>query len=114
MTVRIGLGLKEDFGPPRIRPSLPGAGYYQSEDVHCYLFAGGEGRAVLHNLFLDGNTFTDSHSVDKKPFVGDVQVGLALQISRLRVTYTQIYRTKEYDGQDSADQFGALSLSYAF
>src|SRR3546814_11015068 len=29
------------------------------------LFAGVEGRAVLRNIFLDGNTFADSHSVDE-------------------------------------------------
>lgn len=114
VTVRLGLNLENDFGSPRIRPSLPGAGYYERKKFNFYLFAGGEGRAVLQNIFLDGNTFAESHSVDKKPLVGDVQVGIAVQLSRFRITYTQIYRTKEYDGQDSADQFGALSLSCAF
>jgi len=114
LTVRLGLNLEDDFGSPRIRPSLPGAGYYQRQDFNFYLFAGGEARGVLHNIFLDGNTFAESHSVDRKPLVGDVQVGIAVQVSRFRITYTQIYRTKEYDGQDSADQFGALSLSLEF
>ncbi|MDY6989310.1 MAG: lipid A deacylase LpxR family protein [Thermodesulfobacteriota bacterium] len=113
-TVRLGLNLENDFGSPRIRPSLPGAGYYERRKFNFYLFAGGEGRAVLQNIFLDGNTFTASHSVDKKPLVGDVQAGIAVQLSRFRITYTQIYRTKEYDGQDTADQFGALSLSCEF
>ncbi len=31
---------------------------------------------ILHNIFLDGNTFTDSHSVDKQPFVSQAIVGL--------------------------------------
>jgi len=113
-TVRLGRNLKADFGPPRIRPSLPGAGYFHKEDFNGYIFAGMEGRAVLHNIFLDGNTFRNSHSVDKKPFTGDAQVGIAVQWDRVRVTYTQIYRTKEYDGQDSPDQFGALTISYQF
>jgi lipid A 3-O-deacylase len=114
-TVRLGSNLEDDFGPPRIRPSLPGGAFFRPEKGFTwYLFAGLEGRAVLRNIFLDGNTFTDSHSVDKKPLVGDVQAGLVLQWNRFRISYTQIFRTKEFDGQDRGDLFGSLSLSYLF
>ncbi|OEU74414.1 MAG: hypothetical protein BA864_02460 [Desulfuromonadales bacterium C00003093] len=34
------------------------------------------GSAFAHNIFLDGNTFRDSHSVEKKPLVGLAIVGL--------------------------------------
>jgi len=37
-----------------------------------YLFAFVDGRAVGRDIFLDGNTFTDSHSVTRKTFVGDL------------------------------------------
>ena len=114
-TVRLGMNLEDDFGPPRIRPSLPGSGYFRPQKgLSWYLFAGPEGRLMIRNIFLDGNTFRDSHSVDKKPFVADLQVGLALQWSRFRISYTQIFRTKEFDGQDRGDLFGSLSLSYHF
>ena len=104
-----------DFGPPRIRPSLPGSGYFRlQKDFNWYLFAGLEGRAVLQNIFLDGNTFSDSHSVNKKLFVGDLQAGLTAQWARFQFSYTQIFRTREFEGQGSADIFGALSLSYHF
>jgi lipid A 3-O-deacylase len=113
LTLRLGRDLEEDFGPPRIRPSLPGGGYFRSKTgFNWYIFAGMEGRGVLHNIFLDGNTFSESHSVHKKPFVGDAQIGIAFQVHRVRISYTQIYRTREYKGQDTADQFGALSISY--
>jgi len=115
ITLRLGSELEDDFGPPRIRPSLPGSGYFRPEKgFNWYLFAGLEGRAVLHNIFLDGNTFRDSHSVDKETFVGDLQAGLVVQWNRFRITYTQIFRTKEFDGQDRGDLFGSLSLSYHF
>ena len=114
-TVRVGSGLVDDFGPPRIRPSLPGSGYFRpGRGFNWYLFAGVEGRAVLRNIFLDGNTFSHSHSVDKELFVGDLQAGLAAQFGRFRLTYTQIFRTEEFEGQDGADIFGSLSLSYHF
>lgn len=115
LTLRIGAHLDKDFGPPRIRPSLPGGGFFRpAPGFNWYIFAGTEGRAVLRNIFLDGNTFTDSPSVDKKPLVGDVQAGVASQWGRFQLSYTQIYRSKEYDGQSSGDVFGSLSLSYRF
>ena len=114
-TLRLGSNLVDDFGPPRIRPSLPGGGYFRlNKSFNFYIFSGVEGRAVLRNIFLDGNTFSNSHSVDKMLFVGDLQVGLAVQLNRFRFTYTQIYRTKEFEGQDRSDVFGSLSLSYQF
>lgn len=33
----------------------------------AYVFAGAEGRGVASNIFLDGNTFEDSHTVDREP-----------------------------------------------
>jgi len=115
ITFRLGSELEDDFGPPRIRPSLPGSAYFRPEKgFNWYVFAGIEGRAVLYNIFMDGNTFKDSHSVDKKPFVGDLQTGLVVQWKRFRITYTQIFRTKEFDGQDDGDIFGSVSLSYHF
>lgn len=35
---------------------------------------------ILHTIFLDGNTFTDSHSVDKQPFVAQAIAGLHFEL----------------------------------
>jgi lipid A 3-O-deacylase len=113
--LRLGPDLRNDFGPPRIRPSLPGAGYFRREKgLDYYLFAGFEGRAIIRNIFLDGNTFRDSHSVEKRLFVGDLQAGVTFQLDRFQVSYTQIYRTKEFKAQDNADIYGSMNLSYQF
>jgi hypothetical protein len=117
LMARIGSDFQGDFGgPPRIRPSMPGAGHFQTptDNFGWYLFAGVEGRAVARNIFLDGNTFTDSHSVDKKTLVGDAQLGLALIFGHYRITYTQVLRTIEFDGQATPHHFGALSLTTNF
>lgn len=113
-TVRIGNNMLLDYGPARIRPSAPGSAFFQSRDgIGWYLFAGVEGRAVGRNIFLDGNTFADSPSVDKRAFVGDFQYGAAITLSRVRIAFTQIFRTKEFFGQEHTDNFGAVSLSFA-
>ena len=49
--------------------------------------------------------------MDKKRFVGDVQFGVVLTLPRARLAYTHILRSKEFDTQESEDQFGAISLS---
>ncbi len=80
--VRFGFELPNDFGPMRIDPALPGANFYEPKDdgFSWYLFAGVDGRAIARNLFLDGNSFVNSRSVDKLPFVGDMQFGAAISI----------------------------------
>ena len=117
LMTRVGRDFAGDFGgPPRIRPSMPGAGHFQPPPggFGWYLFAGFEARAVARNIFLDGNTFTDSHSVDKKTLVGDAQLGFALIFRRFRITYTQVLRTIEFDGQATPHHFGAISLTANF
>jgi hypothetical protein len=39
---------------------------------------------------------------------------VALVFRRFRITYTQVLRTIEFDGQDHPDNFGALSLTANF
>lgn len=115
-TVRLGWGLRNDYGAPRIRPSLSGAGFFETDTNRWsfYVFAGTEGRIVARNIFLDGNTFVDSHSVDRKRFVADLQGGVVLSFRQFRISYTHIYRTQEFDGQDDPDRFGAISVSMKF
>ncbi len=115
-TLRFGRSLEDDFGgPPRVRPSLPGAAHFTPRDrFGWYVFAGFEGRAVARNVFLDGNTFRSSHSVNKRPLVADLQAGLALVFPRFRVTYTYVHRTEEFYGQGAPDRFAALSLTARF
>ncbi len=113
--VRVGEGLARDYGPPRIRPSLPGSGFFLPYDgMGWYVYAGLDGRVTAHNIFLDGNTFADSHSVDSKTWVGDVQMGVVLTFDRVRIAYTHIYRTREFEGQKEGDNFGAIGISARF
>ncbi|MEJ2469892.1 MAG: lipid A deacylase LpxR family protein [Desulfuromonadales bacterium] len=111
-TLRLGQDLPSDYGPPTIRPSLPGSGFFRpTRGFGWYLFAGLEGRYVLHNIFLDGNTFRSSHSVDRIPWVGDLQAGLVLTWGDVRLSFCNIFRSDEFDGQKSSTEFGSISLS---
>jgi hypothetical protein len=114
-TVRIGENLGDDFGPPRIRPALPGSAAFTPEDRFAwYLFAGFDARLVGRDIFLDGNTFRDNPSVDKKRITGDVSAGVALLFTNLRISYTQILRFKEFESQRRNDFFGSIGIAHRF
>lgn len=113
--LRIGHNLSLDYGPPIIRPSLPGAGLVKRRgEFGWYLFAGVEGRAVARNIFLDGNTFGEGPSVGRKPFIGDLQAGLVLTLGSVNLAFTQILRSEEFDGQQGFDHYGAASLTFLY
>lgn len=115
LILRLGQELYIDYGPPLIRPSLSGFGAINpAEKLAWYAFAGVDGRWVLRNIFLDGNTFSDSHSVDKKPLVADFVAGIAITYDQFRVAFTHVMRTREFDSQAEADRFGSLSFSVRF
>lgn len=115
-TARLGFDLPADYGPPRIRPSVPGSDFFiPTSDFSWYVFASVEGRAVARNIFLDGNTFEDSPHVTKNPLVADLQLGVAVQWGDLRLAYTHVYRTREFEEQhDNIAQYGAFSVSWRF
>ncbi|MGE5843346.1 MAG: lipid A deacylase LpxR family protein [Syntrophaceae bacterium] len=120
--IRFGWNRPDDYGSCAIRQgcesgTFPDQNPYGSTDRRfgVFLFAGVDGRAVLHDIFLDGNTFRDSHSVEKKPFVADLSVGLGIATSRLKVTYSAVYRTRQFDSQPSNEQvFGSLLITWYY
>ena len=114
-TLRFGDDLQRDFGPPRIRPAMGGSGYFEATpSFNWYLFVGAEGRAVARNLFLDGNTWKDGPSVDREPFVAELQYGLVLQYDRIQLAWTFVTRSRQFEEQERPQQFGAVSLSVKF
>jgi hypothetical protein len=111
--VRIGFNLPDDFGPPRIEPNLPGSSFFEPNGAFSlYAFAGVDGRAIARNIFLDGNTWRDSPSVDKNWWVGDLTLGAAMTFSGVRLAFTHVFRTREYKTQEQSSQYGAVNLSF--
>ena len=120
---RFGINLPDDFGTSGIdaasTTSTPVEGRQQAArtdavDLGLYLFARADGRVVARNIFLDGNTFGNSHSVDRKWLVGDLAVGASVNYKNTKLTYSLVYRTKEFDTQEEGQLFGSISVNYAF
>jgi lipid A 3-O-deacylase len=119
--LRFGKNLEADYGPQRIRPALSGTPYFNSDYLEqgdpfgFYFFVGTQGRAVARNLFLDGNTFRDSRSVDSEALVGDLTGGLALFWGNaVRLDTAVTYRTEEFEAQDNPTTLWGLNMTVGF
>ena len=113
LEVRYGMNLARNFGVSMIRPA--GSTLFTPHDKPIiYLFGAVNGKYVLRDIFLDGNTFTDSHSIDKKDMVADLAAGITLGHHNLMLTYAHVTRTKEYAGQDDVHHFGSLTLNFFY
>ncbi len=114
-TFRFGYDLPTDYGPPRIRPSLPGSDFFiPTKQLGGYLFTTAEARAVGRNIFLDGNSFSNGPHVNKEYLIGSLQLGAAVTYGDTRLSYTQVFMTKEYTEQRHGSQFGSVTLSHRF
>jgi len=113
-TWRVGHNLPDDFGPGRLADVGSATGG-PSKGPGVYLFGRAAGRVVEHNLFLEGNTFRDSHGVVANTLVGELQAGIAVSYPyhgwKLRANYSQTFITRQFEGQDGPDAFGAIVLS---
>ena len=107
---------KHQDTPQRVRPAIPGTGVFFTEKnkLNWQLFAGIDARLVAHDIFLDGNTFSDSHSVDKKNFVGDISGGISFTFDDYRMSYTLNARSKEFNNQDTESVFGSITFTKRF
>jgi hypothetical protein len=103
LQLRLGFNIRDDFAvvPPPLRYGF-------------YLFGRVEGRYVAHNIFIDGNTFRDSHSVDRVPWMAEFNGGITVVFKHLEITARQSVRTPEFDGQRNNDTFSAAFITIHF
>ncbi|MBC7794352.1 MAG: lipid A deacylase LpxR family protein [Clostridia bacterium] len=111
-TARIGEHQPNDIGPPRNQPAPAGTDAIDATHPWgYYVFATAEGRTVLHNIFIDGNTFAESRSVGKRTFVYDLSIGAAIVVHDTRLSFTALRRSPEIDALASYDWIGSFALS---
>lgn len=121
--MRLGWNMPNDFGTYLIRPGSESSAPLDDTDPRFFrpfhrfgvhLFLAVDGRAIARNILLDGNTFRDSHNVDKEPFVADLIGGIGFIIHRIKITYSYVHKTKEFKIQKDEQNFGAIAASFTF
>ena len=106
--IRTGYNIPDNFGYLKMEPAV------RVTNLGAYAFVGADGRLVGRNIFLDGNTFKDSHSVDKEYIVGDLNIGIGIIFRNFELIYSSNFRSKEFKGQDKSNHFSTLVLSWGF
>lgn len=111
---RFGLNVPDNFGPSV--PRLGFGGYPiniqpPSRSWQTYAFLGADAQWVGRNIALDGNTWKDSRSVDKEPWVAAASWGLVVQKGHVAVTWAMYTLTDTYETQLENNEFGAIALS---
>ncbi len=120
--VRLGWNLPQTFGTCPIRGGCESYSAFNDEGSRpdgdffegVHLFVGVDGRAVFHDIFLDGNTWADSQSVEREILVADLLAGIALRFDSMTITYSYVYRTKEFKTQSDQQMFGSVSLAWTY
>ncbi len=70
------------------------------------------GIVVARNIFLDGNTFKESHSVEKKNALVEISWGIDYGNRKKRASMRYTYRSKEFDLQKSGSSFIRFALEF--
>ena len=114
---RVGYRLPDDLGTASLRPggenmSPLRAGPAQQWNAH--LFVAVDARWVLRDITLDGNTFKNSHSVDKRPVVADVGYGVAVNRGTWRFAFARYFRSREFEGQSDVPVYGTITIGKRF
>jgi lipid A 3-O-deacylase len=115
--LRIGRSLPDNFGTATTfsygQESAPTrwGGAPSRPTIHGYVAV--DARVVLHDITLDGNTWRESASVEREPYVAELTLGIALNWREWQATLGTVYRTKEYETQDREASFGTLTFRRA-
>ena len=69
---------------------------------------------IAQNIFLDGNTIVESHSVEKNYFTMNGAYGFSLSYGHWGFDYLHTHTSKEFKKQDSLNSYGSFLVSYNY
>lgn len=115
--IRFGPHLPDDFGSGR--PSagdgnsfISSSSYSKDSKKTYYLFAGLRGNYVKTNIFLDGNTYQNSHSVTKYPNTFESEFGLGLHFKPGTIVWRFVTKSPEFYERSEFNSFASIGFVY--
>lgn len=113
MGVRFGQQLKKNFGSASVFPVQKFSGMNYSP-YGWYLFLNASASYVGNDIFINGNTFSDSHSVELIHPQLAISAGIMANIYNFSILYTLLHLSDEYEGQAEPSRYGSVSITYHF
>lgn len=112
---RFGWNLPDDFGCELRRPGGDTSIDKKSRgDFAIEFFSALDSKLVLRNIFLDGNTFSESHRVEKKNLVSDFSMGVRLRLDHYNIAICYVYWSKRFLTEEKNHRFISFSLTYSY
>lgn len=110
---RLGYNVPDDMG---VYSYTSGADNTRnkSDKFSLYMFIDHSATWVVRNIFLDGNSFTDSHSVEKNDWLYSFSVGVAFRYKKFEIRYSHGFYSREFVEQEEPDIRGSLLFIYRF
>lgn len=117
VTLRLGHNLPDDFGPASLLGhkdhTVNNANWGEGKwSFYLYTTVGID--AVARNIFLDGNTFATSRSVDSETFVAQATLGVVTRYKNFYLGWSQTIQTEEFETQEDAQTWGSLAFGWSF
>jgi lipid A 3-O-deacylase len=121
LLLRAGSYLPNHEIPLRIESGYSGNGSFlviRKNGFDWQIFTEIQGRGVFQNIFLDGNTFSNSHSVEKKNFVWERSAGLIVSSGHFKnplfISFILIWRSQEFLLQKGNNSFGSATIGFQY
>jgi len=115
LSLRGGIEIRDDFGIPADRPGGQCSPIHlRNNSSGLYGFLSFDIFYNFRNVFLDGNLFRESHSVEKYSLSADINTGIVLRFTNLHVLLRYVHWTKRYVGELFPHRYIKLGFSYFF
>ena len=117
LEVRTGWRMPPGFDPDPFGRKVQTNGYLEDQVEHPFsfhLFASAAVRGWVNFIFLDGNTWKESHDVEKNAWSALFGVGLSTSVYRFRLNLEFGALTVPIEGRGGYDGFGGLTVAYTF
>jgi len=79
-----------------------------------YFFVNTSAFYVANDIFMNGNTFQDSHSVSLIHQQFGISAGIMVNLYHWNIVYTLFQQSDEYRGQNETSRYGSITVSYNF
>lgn len=111
--IRFGRQLRQSLSSATVFPVQKFSGLNNSP-YGWYLFMNASASYVANDIFIDGNTFKESHHVELIHPQYSFSVGLSSHVGNFSFLYTLLYMSNEFEDQAEDSRFGSIGITYHF